>query len=109
MAAFPESLTVMHWHGDTFSLPPGAHTVAESVACAQQAFVHGDRIVGLQFHLEQGPVDVSDLAAACASELVAARYVQTSEQLLASQPDLVPCEKALFGILDWLAAKSATP
>jgi GMP synthase-like glutamine amidotransferase len=103
MAAFPETLTVMHWHGDTFTLPPGARTVAESPACAQQAFVFGDRVVGLQFHLEQGPVDVSELATACAAELVPARYVQTREQLQALQPDLTPCETALFGLLDSLA------
>ncbi len=104
-ATFAETLTVMHWHGDTFSLPPGARRVAESVACAEQAFVFGDRVVGLQFHLEQGPVDVSDLAAACAAELVPARYVQTREQIAESQPDLAPCETALFGLLDALAAK----
>lgn len=101
-AAFPEQLTVMHWHGDTFTLPPGARRVAESDACAQQAFVHGDRVVGLQFHLEQGPVAVSDLATACAAELVPAPHVQTREQLIARQPDLAPCETALFGLLDAL-------
>jgi GMP synthase-like glutamine amidotransferase len=101
-ATFPETLTVMHWHGDTFSLPPGARRVAESDACTEQAFVFGDRVVGLQFHLEQGPVAVSDLATACGAELVPARYVQSREQLLASQPDLAPCEAALFGLLDAL-------
>ena len=102
-ATFPETLTVMHWHGDTFSLPPGARRVADSAACAEQAFIFGDRVVGLQFHLEQGPVAISDLATACAAELVPDRYVQSREQLLASQPNLAPCEAALFGLLDALA------
>lgn len=110
-AAFPEQLTVMHWHGDTFSLPPGARRVAESEACAQQAFVQGDRVVGLQFHLEQGSVAVSELARACAAELVPARYVQSPEELIARQPDLAVCEAALFGLLDDLAkfAPCVTP
>jgi GMP synthase-like glutamine amidotransferase len=102
-ASFPKHLTVMHWHSDTFTLPPGARRVAESEACTQQAFVHGDRVVGLQFHLEQGPVAVSELATACAEELVPARHVQTREQLVALQPDLSPAHTALFGLLDALA------
>ena len=101
--AFPEDLTVMHWHGDTFALPPGARCVADSAGCAQQAFVHGDRVVGLQFHLEQGPVSVAELANACAAELVPARYVQTRAQLAELQPDPAPAEAALFGLLDALA------
>ncbi len=103
-ATFPECLTVMHWHGDTFTLPPGARRVAESEACTNQAFIYGDRVVGLQFHLEQGPVAVSELATACAAELVPARYVQSRAQLLARQPDLAPAETALFGLLDALTA-----
>ena len=102
--AFPAQLTVMHWHGDTFTLPPGARPVAASAGCAQQAFVHGERVVGLQFHLEQGSVDVSELATACAAELVPARYVQTLAQLHGHQPDLAVGEAALFGLLDALAA-----
>ena len=103
-AAFPEEVTVMHWHSDTFSLPPGARAVADSAGCAQQAFVHGGNVVGLQFHLEQGPVDVSALAAACEAELVPARYVQTRAQLRERQPDLAISEAALFGLLEALAA-----
>ena len=106
-AAFPETLTVMHWHGDTYTLPPGARGVADSAGCAQQAFVHGDRVVGLQFHLEQGPVAVAELAAACAAELVPARHVQTRAQLVELQPDLTLAESALFGLLDELAGHAA--
>ena len=102
-ATFPETLTVMHWHGDTFSLPPGARGVADSAGCAQQAFVHGDRVVGLQFHLEQGPVNVAELADACAAELTPARYVQTRAQLAELQPGFAETDAALFGLLDALA------
>ena len=53
-AQFPPQFTPLHWHGDTFSLPPGATLAASSAACRHQAFAKGSRIVGLQFHLEVG-------------------------------------------------------
>ena len=34
-AAFPEELTVMHWHGDTFSLPPGARAAWRTAQAAR--------------------------------------------------------------------------
>jgi GMP synthase-like glutamine amidotransferase len=34
----PERFMAMHWHGDTFDLPPGALHAAESQACSNQAF-----------------------------------------------------------------------
>ena len=45
-------LMVFQWHEDTFSLPPGATRVATNKICENQAFMFGDRIVGLQFHPE---------------------------------------------------------
>ena len=49
---FPEEIEVFHWHGETFSLPPGAVQIAESKACKNQAFQIGAKVIGLQFHLE---------------------------------------------------------
>jgi len=101
-AAFPERLTVMHWHGDTFTIPEGARRVAESEACANQAFVFGDRVVGLQFHIELENVGIEDLAAASLDEAGTAPFIQSREQLIMPPPESVAGAAALYGLLDEL-------
>jgi GMP synthase-like glutamine amidotransferase len=44
--------TVLHWHDDVFSLPTGATLLAGTEANPNQAFVYGEKVLGLQFHLE---------------------------------------------------------
>ena len=102
-SAFPERLTVMHWHGDTFTIPEGARHVAESDACANQAFVHGDRVVGLQFHIELDKVGIEDLTAASLDEAGRAPFIQSREQLIAPPPESEAGEAALYALLDELA------
>jgi GMP synthase-like glutamine amidotransferase len=43
-----------HWHGETYSLPPGAARIASSSRCLDQAFVL-ERHLGLQCHVEMTP------------------------------------------------------
>jgi GMP synthase (glutamine-hydrolysing) len=43
---------IFQWHGDTFALPAGAVHLAASPTCPHQAFRYGDKVYGLQFHLE---------------------------------------------------------
>jgi GMP synthase-like glutamine amidotransferase len=43
-----------HWHGETFSIPPGAHNIAASEYCPHQAFVMGCHL-GMQCHVEMTP------------------------------------------------------
>ena len=52
LAGLPETIPVLHWHGDTFDLPVGAVRLAENDVCANQAFRIGRRAFGLQFHVE---------------------------------------------------------
>jgi GMP synthase-like glutamine amidotransferase len=40
-----------HWHGETFTIPPGATRIASSAHCANQAFAIGKHL-GMQMHVE---------------------------------------------------------
>lgn len=55
---WPDELDVLHWHGDAFEIPDGATHLATSDGCENQAFVHDDLALGLQFHVEMRPEDV---------------------------------------------------
>jgi GMP synthase-like glutamine amidotransferase len=64
----PPDLTVLHWHGDTFDLPPGATHLAMNKAYPNQAFRAGPRAWGLQFHLEVDSTGVDAFLAAFGDE-----------------------------------------
>ena len=45
---------VLHWHGDTFTLPEDVELLASSHVYDHQAFRRGNNILALQFHAEMG-------------------------------------------------------
>jgi GMP synthase (glutamine-hydrolysing) len=45
---------MLHWHGDTFSLPDNVELLASSKLYAHQAFRRGSNLLALQFHAEMG-------------------------------------------------------
>ena len=47
-----QGVPVLHWHGDTFDLPPGAQWLAASALYPHQAFSLGPQVLALQFHPE---------------------------------------------------------
>ena len=52
ISQFSNEEKIFQWHGDTFEIPKGAVKLASSKTCGNQAFRYGDKVYGLQFHLE---------------------------------------------------------
>lgn len=49
-----QAFQAFQWHGETFSIPPGATRILEGEHCANQAFALG-RHIGMQCHVEMTP------------------------------------------------------
>lgn len=69
LAALPEGLPVLHWHGDQFDLPAGVPSLASTADCPHQAFVAGPAALALQFHLEADPRRIEQWLVGHAAEL----------------------------------------
>jgi GMP synthase-like glutamine amidotransferase len=80
----PRRIEVFHWHGDTFDIPENAAPFASSEACGNQGFIMGNKVVGLQFHLETTMASARSLIRHCGHELDGSRYVQTEEDMVSS-------------------------
>ena len=52
---------VLHWHGDTFTLPDGVELLASSHVYPHQAFARGPNLLALQFHAEMGEDERCDV------------------------------------------------
>lgn len=62
-------LPVLHWHGDRFSIPQGAHHLACSAVCDNQAFLVAGHALALQFHPEVSANGLEGWLVGHASEL----------------------------------------
>ncbi|WP_243360342.1 type 1 glutamine amidotransferase [Fundidesulfovibrio terrae] len=102
-AGIPGEFTAFHWHGETFSIPRGAALVAESDACAHQAFAVGAKLVGLQFHFETTAESMERLIANGAADLVPGPYVQTPDEMRAGAAHLDGLKAMLHRLMDNMA------
>jgi len=82
-----------HWHGETFSLPPGAVRILESAWCANQTYVLNDRHLGMQCHVEMTP------------ELIASWCDNGADEIAASDSPAVQSPAAILEDVDARTAR----
>lgn len=100
---FPAGCEVLHWHGETFDLPPGAKLLASSAACRNQAFQLGRNVIGLQFHLETTPESLDAIIVNSRDELLPGPYVQGEAAMRAAAEEHFSRVNGLMTeILDYL-------
>lgn len=75
--------TTFQWHGETFTIPPGAVRILTGDACANQAYVLGNSL-GLQCHVEMTPEMIENWCRDWAKERVDADLpsIQTPDEML---------------------------
>ena len=77
-----QSLTPLHWHGDTFDLPEGALLLASSEATRHQAFQYGEKVLAIQFHPEADRQTLEDFCLHFRDELVPDKFIQSEKEIL---------------------------
>ncbi len=86
----------------TFELPAGAVHLASSALYAQQAFAVGDRVVGLQCHLETTPASAQDIIDH--TDFTPGPTIQSAEAMMADPARFAALRPILFDLLDRLSA-----
>ncbi len=100
LSVLPQEFDAFQWHGDMFSIPPGARHLATNAACPNQAFQYEDHVLAMQFHLDYSQGSIHRMIEHCADELVQAPCIQTDPTLLANAQRALSLEKLLFAVLD---------
>lgn len=109
-AQFPQKLTVLHWHADTFTLPPKAQWIVQSSACPLQAFDYQGMAAGLQFHLEMTPEGLEKLCGASEQDLSEeGPWIQSEHDIVSSVGHFGRCHRTLYALLNNLTTARVSP
>lgn len=87
-----EQFDSFHWHGETFSLPPGAVHLLSSAHCKNQAYAIGKHLA-MQCHVEMTEQMIRDWCTAGADEIAASvgsPAVQSAEAMQQQMHDKLP-------------------
>ena len=104
---FETNFKVFHWHGDTFSLPEKSIHLAMSKGCLNQAFLFGEKVLGLQFHFEVTETSLLGMLENGKEELIENKYIQDKEMIIKMAKEYIPINnQRMFSVLDKLSQKS---
>lgn len=101
---FPETLTVFHWHGETFDLPPDAQLLASTAECTNQAFQLADKkVIGIQFHLESTPESLDSIIENCRDDLTEGPKIMSEAEMKSQASSHYPSiHQEMNRLLDFL-------
>ncbi|MCH8567552.1 MAG: type 1 glutamine amidotransferase [Balneolales bacterium] len=103
LSEIPEEFISFHWHGDSFELPDKAVNLLESEACINQSFLYGDKVLGLQFHLEVTPDALSLMTENGRHELIEDDFIQNENEILNQAHHCNASNEYLIAILSKLS------
>ena len=101
----PETFTAFHWHRDTYDLPDRCINLTTTDACAQQMFIYGNKVLGLQFHAEVTHQAVRAMIEEDAAQWPQGSFVQLPKKILAEEQFFDLNRQLLFSWLDGLVAQ----
>lgn len=91
----------LHWHGDTFEIPPGSLHLASSEVCKNQGFLWNSQVLGLQFHPEIAEEALRKMIMGNKSDLEQnSPYIQSEEQIINGSGLYCSDSETLFKLLD---------
>ncbi|MGH8750603.1 MAG: type 1 glutamine amidotransferase [Burkholderiales bacterium] len=98
-----ESFLSFHWHGETFSIPPGASRILSNSWCENQAFAMGKHL-SLQCHVEMTPQLIHSWCETGARE-IATHPGPSVQDAQAMQADLAKRVPQLHSVADQLYSR----
>jgi len=104
LSSLPERFIAFQWHGDVFTLPPGAIHAAASDATPNQAFQYKDRVVAVQFHPESSRSTIQTLLDQAGHQVAPGPFVQDPATFLPQEQQLADMRRLFFDLLDQTVA-----
>jgi GMP synthase-like glutamine amidotransferase len=96
-----QAFETFQWHGETFSIPPGATRILEGEHCANQAFALGKHL-GLQCHVEMTPELIRTWIGTGGEEIREHRKSPAVQQPAEIEKDMEPRLERLHQVADRL-------